>query len=60
MNENGREPEPTQEIPTKDGQPLVVPVPSRRDFLSVVEKVAGGLRKRPAETDEPPEQSESD
>jgi hypothetical protein len=50
---------PTQTIPTKDGQPLVVPVPSRDDFLGVVRKVAG-LRKRPAETGKPPEQSESD
>lgn len=52
--------EPTQTIPAKDGD-LEVPVPSREDFLSVVEKVAGpGLRKRPAGTDPPPERSESD
>jgi hypothetical protein len=50
---------PTQAIPTKDGEPLVVPVPSREDFASVIRKVAG-LRKRPAETNPPPEQSESD
>jgi hypothetical protein len=48
---------PTQAIPTKDGQPLVVPVPSREDFAGVVRKVAG-LRKRPAGKDQPPEQSE--
>jgi hypothetical protein len=51
---------PTQTIPAKDGD-IEVPIPSRDDFLSVVKKVAGpGLRKRPAETDEPPERSESD
>ncbi|MGD0454886.1 MAG: hypothetical protein ABSB69_14935 [Solirubrobacteraceae bacterium] len=50
--------EPTQMIPAKGGD-IEVPVPSREDFLSVVEKVAG-LRKPPAETDQPPEQSESD
>jgi hypothetical protein len=48
----------TQMIPAKDGD-IEVPVPSREDFLSVVEKVAG-LRKPPAATDQPPEQSESD
>jgi hypothetical protein len=52
--------EPTQAIPAKDGD-LEVPIPSREDFLSVVEKVAGrGLRKRPDETDGPPERSGSD
>jgi hypothetical protein len=53
------EPEPTQAIPTTDGEPLIVSVPSRGEFDSLVRKVAG-LRKRPDETDEPPEQSESD
>jgi hypothetical protein len=48
---------PTQMIPAKDGD-IEVPIPSREDFLSVVEKVAGGLRKPPAEKDRPPEQSE--
>lgn len=52
-------PEPTQAIPTKDGEPLVVPVPSRDAFGSVVRKVAG-LRKRPVGKDQPPAQSESD
>jgi hypothetical protein len=51
----------TQEIPTTDGDPLTVPVPTRGEFDSVVRKVAGrGLRKPPAETDEPPDRSESD
>lgn len=52
--------EPTQVIPAKDGD-LEIPVPSRKDFLGVVKKVAGpGLRKRLDETSEPPERSESD
>jgi hypothetical protein len=51
---------PTQLIPAKDGD-LEVPIPSREDFLSVVEKVSRpGLRKRPDETDESPERSGSD
>jgi hypothetical protein len=50
---------PTQEIPTTDGEPLIVPVPTRGEFDDVVRKVAG-LRKRPAGKDQPPEQSESD
>jgi hypothetical protein len=51
--------EPTQNVPTVDGEPLKVPVPSRKDFLSVVEKVAGGgFRKQPAEKDQPPERAE--
>jgi hypothetical protein len=51
--------EPTQEIPTTDGEPLVVPVPSREDFDSLVRKVAGpGFRKRPAEKAPPSKQSE--
>jgi hypothetical protein len=54
-----QEPEPTQAIPTKDGKPLIVPVPSREDFDQLVKRVAGlGLRKPPAETDPPPQQSE--
>jgi hypothetical protein len=54
------EPEPTQSIPTKDGD-IEVPIPSRDDFLETVKKVAGpGLRKRPDETDRPPERSGSD
>lgn len=36
-DEHGQE--PTQSIPAKDGD-LEVPIPSRDDFLSVVEKVA--------------------
>jgi len=53
------EAEPTQEIPTTDGEPLIVPVPSREDFDRLVRKVAGpGLRKRPDETDPPPQRSE--
>jgi len=51
--------EPMQHVPTADGEGLNIPVPSRQDFLGVVRKVAG-LHKRPAETDQPPEQSESD
>lgn len=51
--------EPTQAIPTTDGKPLVVPIPTREAFNDVVRKVAG-LRKRPAEKDQPPEQSGSD
>jgi hypothetical protein len=53
------ESEPTQTIPTTDGEPLTIPVPSRDAFGSVVRRVAG-LRKRPAEKDPPPERSESD
>jgi hypothetical protein len=49
-------PKPTQIIPAKDGD-IDVPIPSREDFLSVVEKVAK-LRKPPDETDEQPEQSQ--
>ena len=49
--------EPTQSIPARDGD-LEVPVPSRKDFLSFVDRVAPGLRKRPAATDEPPERSQ--
>jgi hypothetical protein len=50
---------PTQEIPTTDGEPLIVAVPSREDFDQMVRKVAGpGLRKRPDETDPPPQRSE--
>jgi hypothetical protein len=51
--------EPKQIIPAIDGD-IEVPIPSRDDFLRTVEKVAPGLRRPPAETDEPPEQSESD
>jgi hypothetical protein len=58
MADEKPEQQATQMIPAKDGD-IEVPVPSREDFLSVVEKVAG-LRKPPAETDQPPEQSESD
>jgi hypothetical protein len=58
MTDGKHEPEPTQTIPAKDGD-IEVPVPSREDFLSVVEKVTGpGLRKRPDGTDQPPERSE--
>jgi hypothetical protein len=58
MAEDEHEPEPTQTIPAKDGD-IEIPVPSRDDFLGVVKKVAGpGLRKRPAETDQPPQRSE--
>jgi hypothetical protein len=60
VNNDKHEPEPTQTIPAKDGD-IEVPVPSRDDFLGVVKKVAGSrLRKRPDETDAPPERSESD
>jgi hypothetical protein len=53
------ETEPTQEIPTKGGEPLIVPVPSREDFDRLVRKVAGpGLRKPPDETAPPPQRSE--
>jgi hypothetical protein len=52
MVDDEQKPVPTQEIPTKDGEPLVLPVPSREGFGSVVRKVAG-LRKRPAATDQP-------
>jgi hypothetical protein len=61
MADDKHEQEPTQEIPTTDGEPLVVPVPTRGAFDDLVRKVAGrGLRKRPAETDAPPDRSESD
>ncbi|MGN6371527.1 MAG: putative signal transducing protein [Solirubrobacteraceae bacterium] len=51
-------PEPTQTIPAKDGD-IEIPVPSRKDFLSVVERVAGrALRKRPDETGQPPGRSD--
>ncbi len=49
--------EATQAIPAKDGD-LEVPIPSRKDFLRVVEKVSGpAVRKRPAEKDQPPPRS---
>jgi hypothetical protein len=55
-----RDDKPMQAIPAKDGD-LEVPIPSRDEFLNVVDRVAGrGLRKRPDEKDWPPEQSESD
>lgn len=50
---------PTQTIPTTDGEPLIVGVPTRGEFDDVVTKVAG-LRKRPAGKDQPPERSASD
>jgi hypothetical protein len=58
MADDDHEPEPTQTIPAKDGD-IEVPIPSREDFLNVVRKVAGpALRKRPDETNRPPERSE--
>lgn len=54
------EQKPTQTIPARDGD-IVVPIPSRDDFLKTVRKVAGpALRKQPDEKDQPPERSESD
>jgi hypothetical protein len=36
-----------------------IPIPSRKDFDAMVKKIAPPAgRKRPGETDEPPEQSE--
>jgi hypothetical protein len=58
MADDKHKPEPTQTIPAKDGD-IEVPIPSRKDFLSVVEKVVGGgFRKRPAEKDQHPGQSD--
>lgn len=53
-------PEPTQKTQPKKGQPVEIPIPKRRDFDQFVKKVAGppAGRKRPAETDQPPEQSD--
>jgi hypothetical protein len=47
---------PTQTTPAGH----TIPIPSRDDFNRMVEKVAPGPkdRKHPAETTEPPEQSE--
>jgi hypothetical protein len=58
MADDRQEPKPTQSIPAKDGD-LEVDIPSRDEFVKLVERVAPpALRKRPAETDEPPERSE--
>jgi hypothetical protein len=60
MADDRHEREPTQTVPAKDGD-LEVPIPSREDFLNVVDRVAGrGIRKPPDETSGPLEQSESD
>jgi hypothetical protein len=37
---NDHEPEPTQAIPTTDGEPLIVPVPKRDDVMAFLEKTA--------------------
>src|SRR5947209_5515582 len=55
MAENQSERQPTQ---TTD-KGLAIPTPSREDFDAFVRKVAPPAgRKRPAETDQPPEQSD--
>ncbi len=50
----------TQKTRPKKGKPATIPVPTRDEFLSVVEKVAGRSegRKRPGGKDRPPERSE--
>jgi hypothetical protein len=53
-SERTDKPEPEQRTPK--GQRI--PVPTRREFFSFVEKVAGRAgRKRPASKDQPPERS---
>ena len=55
-----RDIEVTQKTQPKKGKPLRIPVPTRGSFDRFVRKVAGPPRgrKRPDETDLPPEQSE--
>ena len=53
--------EPTQKTqPKGKGKPLDIPIPTRGEFEAFVRKVAGSPagRKRPAEKDPPPEQSD--
>jgi len=55
MPQHDRDKQPTQ---TTD-KGLKIPVPTRDEFDQFVKKVAPPAgRKRPAETDQPPEQSE--
>jgi hypothetical protein len=49
--------EPTQQTKPAKGKPMTIRIPSRGEFDEFVRKIAGG-RKRPAETDSPPEQSD--
>lgn len=53
------EEQPTQKTQPKKGEPVEIPVPTRGEFEAFVRKVAGrpAGRKRPAETDPPPERS---
>jgi hypothetical protein len=50
----------TQKTQPKKGEPVEIPIPTREEFVNLVEKVAGppAGRKRPAEKDRPPERSE--
>jgi hypothetical protein len=49
-----------QQPKQKTAKGLKIPVPKRREFDAAIEKVAGrpAGRKRPAEKDQPPEQSD--
>ena len=60
MRNDQREPEPTQPMPTTDGDALEVGVPTRDVFVNLLDRVAPGLRKPLGAKDQPHGQSESD
>ena len=49
----------TQKTKPKKGEPVEIPVPTRGEFDDFLRRVAPPAgRKRPAETDQPPERSD--
>lgn len=50
MTDDQQEPEPTQQTQPKKGNPIEIPVPTRRDVMRLLEKAAHAPAEKPSDS----------